>query len=206
MDWRQRGFTVVEIIIVAALSSLLMGALLRFLVAGYPLYKTTYLQQRSTEVARLQLKRISKILRETQYADTGAYPLVEMQPQRIVFYANVDNDAAVERLRYELSGTDLVRGVIEPVGTPVSYPVNTEVATVISRGIQNGAQALFTYYTGGYPTDATPLTPADLTEVKYIDFYLLIDVDPAIDPSAIEVRSQVQLRNLKDNLGETIEE
>lgn len=203
---RHRGFTVIETIVVVSLSGLLITALLRFLVAGYPLAKVTYLQQRSTENARLQLKRITKALREARPSQTGAYPLVEMGPQRIIFYADIDADATVERVRYELSGSNLQRGLIEPSGTPATYNVNNEVTTTISTSIRNGTDDIFTYYTGDYPTDQTPLTPVDLTEVKYIQYRLLVDVDEAIDPPPIEVISQVQLRNLKTNLGETDEE
>ena len=201
---KSAGLTVLETIIVVGISMMMLTGLLRLLVIGYPLQKATYLQQRSTESARLQLKRISKSIREAKLADTGAYALVEMSPQRMIFYSDVDADATTERIRYELSGTDLVRGVTEPSGDPLVYDVaNDEVAQVVTGNVRNGATDIFTYYSGDYPADQTPLTPVDLTEVKYVQFYLLIDADPAIDPPAIEVRSQVQLRNLKTNLGET---
>jgi type II secretory pathway pseudopilin PulG len=201
---RRVGFTIVEVIIVVGISSLLITGLLRLLVIGYPLHKTTYLQQRSTESARLQLERISKSLREARYADTGAYPLVDMNPQRIIFYSDIDADATTERIRYELNGSALERGVTEPSGSPLVYDVvNDEAVTIVASNVRNGEADIFTYYDGNYPADQTPLTPVDLTEVKYIQFYLLIDADEAVDPPPIEVRSQVQLRNLKTNLGET---
>ena len=206
MDVRStKGLTVVEMIVGIAIASILLVALLRFLVAGYPLTKISYLQQQSTETARLQLERMAKQLREARYSDTGAYPLVEMLPQRVVFYADVDGDATTERIRYELQGTDLVRGVTEPSGVPLAYdPGSDEVVATVAASVRNGGTDVFTYYTGDYPADQTPLTPVDLTEVKYIQFYLEIDHDPAIEPPPIEVRSQVQLRNLKDNLGQEV--
>lgn len=198
------GFTVLEVIIVIGLSSILLMALLRFLVAGYPLSKVTYLQQRSTEMARLQLKRLTKAFREVRQSDTGAYPLVEMLPQRVVFYANVDSDPAVERVRYELKGENLERGVTEPTGNPLLYdPVNNEKVSVVASSIRNGTEPVFIYYSGNYPFDLTPLNPVDVTKVKYIQFHLAVDIDPNVDPAPIDVVSQVQLRNLKTNLGET---
>lgn len=197
------GLTVIEVIIVVFISSIMLVALLRFLVIGYPLSKITYLQQRSTETARLQLKRMTKILREARPSDTGAYPLVEMSGQRIIFYSDLDRDAVTERVRYELINTDLVRGLTEPTGNPLSYDVaNNEKVTIIARHVVNDAADIFIYYNGNYPADQTPLTPVDLTEVKYVQYRLLIDVDSAQDPPPIDVVSQVQLRNLKTNLGE----
>lgn len=201
----QLGMSIIEILVVVSISGIVLMALLRFLVAGYPLSKTTVLQQRSTETARIHLKRIVKSLRESRHSDTGAYPLVATEPQRIVYYANVDSDPATERVRLELTGTNLVRGVIEPTGNPLIYDQNNEVTTTIVATVMNGTEKIFSYYTGDYPVDTNELTPTDLTEVKYIALNLIIDADPAIDPPAIQVKSQVQLRNLKTNLGQVAE-
>ena len=199
------GLTLLEVIVGVAISSILMTALLRFLVAGYPLAKITHLQQQSTETARLQLKRMSKQMREARYSDTGAYPLVEVSPQRIVFYSDVDADNTTELISYSLVGTNLTRGVTKPVGTPATYDPDTdEVVSTVATGVQNGSTPIFTYYSGEYPAVVTQLTGADITKVKYIQFYLAIDRDTAVDPPAIEVRSQVQLRNLKTNLGQEV--
>ncbi|MEX2054639.1 MAG: type II secretion system protein [Candidatus Andersenbacteria bacterium] len=201
----QRGITLIEIMVVVAISSIILTSLLRFMAVGFPVSKATYLQARSTEDARLQLKRIGKALREVRPSDTGAYPLVDMSPQRLIFYANVDGDLATERVRYELNGTNLERGIINPTGNPLVYDVAQEQVIITSRAIRNSTEALFTYYGGNYPADTTPLTPVDLTEVKYIQFHLIIDIDPNVDPAAVDVVSQAQLRNLKTNLGETVE-
>lgn len=199
---RQRGLTVIEVVIGAALSLLLLTALLRFLVVGFPLARVTYLQSQSTETARIQLRRLSKELRELRQADTGSYALATAEPQRIIFYANVDADALTERVRYQLVGTNLQRGIIKPTGSPLTYNVASEVVTTVTAHVQNGATPIFTYYDGDYPAATTPLNPVDVTEVKYINFSLVIDSDPAVDPPPVTVASQVQLRNLKTNLGE----
>lgn len=199
------GMTLVEILVVTSIGVIVLTALLRFLVAGYPLSKTTVLQQRSTETARVNLKRIVKSLREARHSDTGAYPLVATEPQKIVYYANVDSDPATERVRLELSGANLVRGVTEPTGDPLVYDINNEVTNVIISTVRNGTEKVFTYYTGDYPVNLTELTPTDLTEVKYIEFSLMIDNDLDAEPAGVQIRSQVQLRNLKTNLGQVVE-
>lgn len=196
------GFTVIEIIIVAALGLLLMTALLRFLVAGYPLSKISFLTANSNETARVWLRRISREIRQARDSENGDYAIVEMLPQRLVFFADVNGDGVAERVRYELDGTNLARAILEPTGSPFVYDESNEEEHVVTSSIRNGSTDVFTYYNGDYPNDTTPLTPVDVTEVKYIDFYLLIDADPSVDPSATEVRSQVQIRNLKINLGE----
>lgn len=201
---RQYGLSVLEIVIVVGITLVIMTVLVRFLAIGYPLSKTTYLQAKSTETARLQLKRIVKILREARQSDTGSYPLVEIGAQKIVFFADVDADNVTERVRLELSGTQLLKGILEPIGDPLVYDVDNETEVVIVSSVVNGADPIFTYYSGDYPFNTTPLSSADLGEVKYIEFNLKIDADPTIDPAAVDVQSQVQLRNLKTNLGEVV--
>lgn len=200
------GLTVIELVVGLAIASILLVALLRFLVAGFPLSRITFLQANSNETARTQLTRIAKELRRTRNADTGAYALVEMLPQKIVFYTDVDADDVTERVRYELVGTDLIKGVTEPSGDPLSYDVVNEESRVITRHIRNGEDPIFLYFSGDYPEKTIPLTPADVTDVKYIQFQLLIDADENNDPAPVEVRSQVQIRNLKTNLGQEAEE
>ncbi len=201
----EKGFTVIEVVVVLGITSVLITALLRFVAAGYPLSRVTYLQQRSTETARLQLKRIAKAIREARPSDAGAYPLVEMEDQKLVFYADVDDDGATEMVRYELDGTDLIYGIIEPSGDPIEYDPGSEITRIVTHDVRNGFDPIFVYYSGDYPDDQTPLTPVDVTEVKYIQFALVIDVNPDVDPQPIQVISQVQIRNLKDNLGDTVE-
>jgi hypothetical protein len=201
----QSGLTVVEIVIVVGITVSILMVLVRFLAIGYPLSKTTYLQARSTETARLQLKRIVKMLREARESDTGSYPLAEIGAQKIIFYADVDADDVTERVRLELSGTQLLKGILEPTGDPLEYDVTNETEVVIVANIRNGADPIFTYYSGDYPADVTPLSSSDLGDVKYVGFNIKVDADSAVDPPAVDVQSQVQLRNLKTNLGESVE-
>lgn len=202
----QRGFSVVEMLFVLAITSIIMVVLMRFTTAGWTISRETRLQQAAVEDARLQLERISKSMREAKVAETGAYALVTMEPQKIEYYSDVDADETTELIRYQLVGTALQRGVTEPSGNPLTYNQAThEQVSIVANSIRNGSDPIFTYYTGDYPEDQTALSPIDLTEVKYIQFRLLVDADPNVDPAAIDVISQVQLRNLKANLGETAE-
>ncbi|HLD26293.1 MAG TPA: type II secretion system protein [Candidatus Andersenbacteria bacterium] len=195
------GFTLVELMVVVAISSIILVILMRTLATAYPLSRTIWQQASATETARVHLKRITKALRELRESDAGGYPLVVADSHRLIFYSDLDSDAVTERLRYELSGTTLQRGVLEPSGDPLTYDVANEVVSDVAVGIRNGAEPIFVYYSGEYPADPAPLTPSDLTDIKYIQFRLLVDADVGNDPAAVELVSQVQLRNLKTNLG-----
>jgi hypothetical protein len=200
----QKGVSTLEILMVAFISTLVLSSLLRFLVVGHPISRITYLQLQSTETARLQLQRLARSLRETRQADNGAYPLEIIEPKRLVFYANVDDQPDVERVRYELIGTNLVRGITKPTGTPYVYNPAQEQVVTVAATIRNGTTPVFNYYSDGYPVDQTPLTSTAITRVTYIQFTLVIDVDATVDPPAAVIISQVQLRNLKTNLNDIL--
>lgn len=193
-----KGFTLIELVVAVAISSILLIALIRFMGTAIPAYRSLFLQTLADETARVQLVRISHALRAARYGDTGAFPIVEATPSRIIFYANTDSDTATERVRYELVGTDLIRGITKPSGNPLVYNTAQETTVTVARSIQNGATPVFSYYGNGYPGTTTPA--ADISDITYVSFSLIIDADTAQNPPAATVQSQVQLRNLKTNL------
>ncbi len=154
------GYSLIELMVVISISSIIIVSLVRLMATAIPVYRSTVAQTMSNETARVQLKRISDEIRNSRPSDTGAFPIVEASPNRIVFYANIDSDAATERVRYELTGTDLVRGVVKPTGSPLAYDVATEAVVTVARSIRNGSTSLFTYYGKDYPADSRPIIPA----------------------------------------------
>ncbi len=198
LDTTSRGFTLVELVVGVGIASLVLIALMQVIGSAFPLYRSTFIQSGANETARIQLKRLSHTIRGARPSDTGAFPIVEASPSRLIFYANVDGDASTERVRYELIGTDLVRGITKATGDPVTYDTEQESVTTVARYIRN--DPVFIYYGSEYPGDTTPVASEDLSSITYISFSLVIDADTAQDPPAIHVQSQVQLRNLKTNL------
>lgn len=194
-----KGFTLVELMVVIAISSILIAGMVRFMATALPQYRSTFLQSLADETARIQLKRMSHEIRSAQQSATGAFPIVEASPQRFIFYANVDG-TSIDRIRYELIGTTLVRGVTKPTGSPATYNTAQETVATIATSVQNGSNAVFSYYGSNYPTDTTQVAGTNIANITYISFSLTIDADTAQDPPAVVLQSQVQLRNVKTNL------
>lgn len=198
-----KGFTLIEVLTAMLIASFMLAGMSQFIGRGFSVSRAVLLQQRAVEDARIQLKRITRSLREARPGASGEYPLAQMLSQKIVYYADVDSDDVVERISYELVGTELVRGVTEPAGDPLQYNDGDEVQSVVTTGVRNGTEDVFKFFSGDYPADQSELTPVDMTEVKHVQFVLRIDVDTDVEPDEVVVESEVQLRNLKDNLGET---
>src|SRR5258708_927588 len=91
----QRGFTLVEIITVIAISSIIMAGMIRYMGTALPVYRSSFLQTLADETARVQLRRMSHEIRSAEPSNTGAFPIVEASPQQFIFYANADSDASI---------------------------------------------------------------------------------------------------------------
>lgn len=196
------GFTLIEVLIVAGITVILAGGLLSL---QYILGQTQVAVLRnytSVEEANNGVSTMVRELRNLQVAENGAYPLEKALDQEMTFYSDYDYDGEIERVRYYLNGTELTRGIIEPVGYPATYPGANEKTKVVSSKVRNGATPIFYYYNGDWPTDTTrnPLdTPTRLSETKLMKVHLVINAttDSKYD---FVVESYAQLRALKQNL------
>jgi hypothetical protein len=115
-----------------------------------------------------------------------------------IFYSNIDNDSAVERVRYFLEGSNFKKGVIKPEGTPLRYPLTKEKIKIISSHVIN-QPPIFRYFDGN--NQELP-APSRLKDTKLMKVYLVINVDPNKPPVDFVLESNVQIRNLKTNLGD----
>jgi type II secretory pathway pseudopilin PulG len=86
------------------------------------------------------------------------------------------------------------KGVINPVGDPPTYPLDQEEVTILSSYVRN-VPPIFKYFdsNGNELTDL----PARLKDTKLMEVYLIINVNPNRPPQDFELKSSVQLRNLK---------
>lgn len=200
----QQGITLIELIIVVAILGMLAASISFFITQGFQIQTYSFELASSLNEARTGVETMVKEIRETQIADNGAFPIFLADDNTFIFYGDIDKDAAVERVRYFLSGTDFKKGIIEPTQNPITYLEQNEVITTITRYVQNDASTpVFTYYDNNWPTDTAnnPLpTPADVTKVSLIHVFLKINVNPSRAPTNFNLESDVHIRNLKHNL------
>lgn len=100
----------------------------------------------------------------------------------------------------DLSGQahEFRKGVINPVagsGGKITYPLDQEEITILSSYVRN-TPPIFRYFdqNGNELVDL----PARLKDTKMMEVYLVVNVDPDRPPNEFELRSAVQLRNLKE--------
>jgi type II secretory pathway pseudopilin PulG len=199
-EWKRlmlerRGMTLLEALVWVAITSMILLAIVNSVLYFYR--ANTYAVEQSSAVTSAQrgIDSMIQTMREAAYSSTGAWPVIAMSETSFAFYADVDDDPFIERIRYYLDGNSLVRGVVDPSGDPPVY-TNPEALTVISDNVRNTEQAtpMFQYY------DLNGDLMADLTkiaEVRFVQATVIVNVNPFRAPNQFTLRSTAAFRNLK---------
>lgn len=196
MNWEKKkqnkGFTLIEIIVVIGIMGMLTTMIYQFVLQGNDLFNQSRDQALAQDILRKVMTSIAKELRAAQNADTGAYLLASAEEQSIIFYSDVDNDGSRERLRYFLSGTDFQRGVVDP-------PSEDENIETVVENIRN-INPIFTYFDENYTGTEDPLAhPINLAEVRLVHMKFDVDIDPNLPPEQMSIETSIMIRNLKTN-------
>jgi type II secretory pathway pseudopilin PulG len=193
----KHGFSLVEMIVIIALYTLLMLAIMDSISAFYRINAYTIAQAYQVDYARRGTDIMVRDLREMTYADDGTFPLAIMEDYKVGFYSDVDRDDSVEYIEYSLSSTTLYKKIYSATGSPPVYATTTpESTTTLSEYVQNSLQntPLFVYYdNAGLSATAT----TTVTDIRYIRTNVIVNVDPIRDPGEYVLRSSASLRNLK---------
>lgn len=193
---RSRGFTLVEMLVVIAITGLMMGTIGRMIALfykdnGYALEETQAVQS-----ARKSVQDAASDLREATYGADGSYPIASVGTSTVTFYANADGDAAVERVRYYLSGTTLYRGVTQPAGSPQSYAGQSESVSLVIPNVRNGTSTpIFTYDDSSGSALSYPINTGAIMSVGIT---AMTDVNPNRAPAIYTLTGTATLRNLRD--------
>lgn len=192
------GFSLVEMLVVIAIFTLLSIAITVSIQKFYQFNAYTIAQSYQVQNARRGLEFTVRDLREMTYADNGAFPLISVGTTSVSFYSDIDRDESVELVAYELIDTTLYKYIYNAVAD--SYDTTSPDQTIIiSEYVQNRLQDIniFDYvdYNGVVATGAT-----NISDIRYINVNLIINIDPVRDPGEYSLRSGAALRNLIENL------
>src|SRR3989344_5546004 len=197
MNQKKKGFTLIEMLIVMAVSVVIVSAIVGSVHFFYRSNATALEQSFAINSARKGVEQLVKNVREAAYSDEGAYPVISIADDEFSFYSDVDQDIFVEKIRYFLDDTNFKRGIINSSGDPLVY-TGAEEVTTISDNVQNLEQsvAVFSYYNAS----GTPVVNAeDITDIAYIAMELIVDVSPSLGAKEFHLRSSVTPRNVRDN-------
>jgi len=190
-----RGMTLIEASVWVAIT---LSAMLAITTSVQYFYRTnSYTVEQAAAITSAQrgIEDMIKTIREAAYASDGAYPIIALATSSISFYADIDDDPFIERLRFFTQGGALYRGLIDPSGDPPVY-TNPETISQVSEFVRNDAQGvnMFRYYdlNGALMTDLT-----DITELRFVEATVIVNINPNRMPNQFTLRSTAALRNLR---------
>jgi len=198
----ERGFTLGELLI-----SIFILSILTITVTSFQ--RDIFILNRTIDnnlTAQLEVRRITKVmvaeLRKSSVSSVGGYPISVASTSEIVFFSDITSDGLKERVRYFLDNTKLKKGVTSPSGNPLVYNLGNEsITTLISDVRASSTQPIFQYFNEDYSGSSLPLSfPVNIPDIRLVKITVIIDRDPVLPPAEIIGTSQVNLRNLKDNL------
>lgn len=191
-----------ELLVVVFIFSLVALSLSRF---TSDIFTLNFFLQGSLN-AQIDMRHIVKVMiteiREAGPSASGAYPIALASTSAITFYSDADNDGVRDQVRYFISNGSLKRGVTAPSGSPATYNLgNEKLTTLASDIVSSSTLPMFQYYPSSYTGTTSPLSfPVDVPSIRLVKITVIIDRDPNRSPSTIMTSSQVNIRNLKDNL------
>ena len=191
-----RGISYIETIVWISVFTSATIALGTSLVYYYHI--AHYSIEQSSAVASVQhgMDTMVRSIRETSYASDGAYPVVSLANNQIVFYAHTNAQSPyAQKVRYFVQGTSLMQGVVEPSGDPPGY-TNPEVVSKLADYVQNLviATSTFSYY------DANGVLMTNLSQIgnlRFVKANIVVDVNTNDQPTRLTLQSSTALRNLR---------
>ncbi|MCI0597509.1 hypothetical protein L0Y34_00310 [Candidatus Parcubacteria bacterium] len=192
-----RGVTLVEMIVVVALTVVVAGSLLSMITTFYRSNAFVFEAVSSVDSARRGLATALHNIREASYADDGAYPIESAATSSVTFYSDIDTDGGAERVRiYLLSGT-LYRTVVNAAGNPPSYTGQPISTSTIAAYVRNSTSTpLFTYYDSSGAPLAT--TSPDIAAIASVRTTIMVDLNPNRLPNILTLTGAATLRNLRN--------
>ena len=191
----ERGMTLIETVVWVSIT---LSAMLAIVTSVQYFYRTNnYAVEQAAAVSSAQrgIENMVKTMREAAYSSNGAYPIIAISTSSVAFYADIDSDPFIERLRFFLEGDSLKRGMIDPSGDPPVY-TNPETISSVSDYVRNIDQGVttFRYYdvNGDLMTDLN-----DISALRFIEVTVVVNINPFRLPNQFTLRSTAALRNLR---------
>jgi len=200
---KSKGMSLIEVLVAISIFTIgIMGFTQLFMRSWQINSHTMQMGQTSLAVSQSVNKMVG-YLRKTRQGDDGAYAIKAASKNDLVVFADYDKDGTAERLHFYLQSGQLKMGITKPTETiPKTYPSGDQTVVVITDKIVNDTNSpLFYYYNKNYPGDSAnnPVPdPVDIFTIRLIKVSLKVNIDPAKNPTPLEMESFVELRNLND--------
>jgi type II secretory pathway pseudopilin PulG len=191
------GFTLVETVVVIALTALISLTLGILLVYFYKTDTYTLQQSMQVEQARRGVENAMRYLRQASYGSDGNYPISNAATSTITFYSNTDVDSSIERITYKVQNGTFYEVITQPAGNPPAYTGAVSTTTLSTPIVNASSTPIFRYFDD---TGAELLPPVNVGAIASIQTTLIIDADVNRSPVSFTLSAAATLRNLREQL------
>jgi type II secretory pathway pseudopilin PulG len=192
-----RAFTLIETVVVVALTAFISLTLSMLLVYFYKTDTYTLQQSMQVEQARRGVENAMRYLRQASYGSDGSYPISNAATSTITFYSNTDTDSAIERITYKVQNGTFYEIITQPTGNPPAYTGTISTSTLSTPIVNATSTPIFRYFDD---TGAQLLPPVNVGAIASIQVTLIIDADINRAPVSFTLSSAATLRNLREQL------
>lgn len=198
----QRGFTLVELLMGIALSSIFALGLFGFFFSGIDSARTSESQARAQAAGRTAIDRLAGDIRQSVSPNGGlTAPVISLSPTVLELYVDPSRATSAttprpQKVRYSIVSNQLIREAADPVGAaaPFTYGSYTQ-SEVLIESLSNGAIAAFSAeMSDGTALPATP-TAAQVIDIAQISIRLLVSQKTGNKATTLELNTDVALRN-----------
>ncbi len=187
----QKGVTALEVIISIAVFAVVFVAVTASVIFSLKSQQHSLESAEILSNARAPLLEIIKDIREASYSDIGDYPINSISSSSVVFFADIDRDANIEKVKYFLSGDSIYKQSTEATGTPLAYPDFGD-PKLLAVGVKNSQQnePLFRFY------DKNGSTTENILDIASVEVNIWVDINPQRAPFIYNLKALATLRNL----------
>jgi len=196
-----RGFSLLELLISAAILPIVLGAAYFAFIGMTNNYSRVEATSDATGEAQKGLDTLVRELRQAREIQEGGGAFADATASSCSFYCDVDLDGTPELVTYYVQGNDLYRGVGEPATQVYPYNYPTRDQTMFVRVMNIGgmtAQAVFTYFNS---VDGTvTVTSSNKNTISAVGIHLLATRPSQSGPVSVDFTTKVKIRALFDSL------
>jgi len=185
-----KGLTLIELTVVISIIILISFIGSDMIISGLKTTRYESEQATAVESARKSMGIMTKEIRGANTSEKGDYPIVTAQEDELTFFNDINGDNLMEKIRYYVDGTNLIREIYLP-GDQKDYSIITASSTIATY-VNNINTPIFTFYnSNSVETDI-------INQIRMVKTHIMINVTPTIIPNDYILESNVNLRNLKD--------
>ncbi|MFA7314575.1 MAG: prepilin-type N-terminal cleavage/methylation domain-containing protein [Candidatus Magasanikbacteria bacterium] len=203
----KKAFTLIELLVVIFIMLVLIVGSVQIFIVGNRNINIMWEQLATQNQANFAVNRFIDYTRTAEVSSIGAYPLEVTNPYELTFYANVDSDSLIEKVKFWLdSNNNFEQSITKPnmSSGQLSYDTTdgaTETVLQLAHSISNFAisKPIFLYYDKYYNGSGDALVNFNTTDVRMIKLQLQLERDVTKSPVPLNVESTVLVRSLHNN-------